>query len=119
MAGIGTRPFGVTLVGIIIIIGGVVNLTTAVLTLLGMGDKGFTAAVLSALVVGVVGLIYLALAKGIFDGNKGSRLLVAIFSVVNIIAGIFIFFTGGFSQILVGILVLILLYSAKAKVFFG
>jgi hypothetical protein len=83
MAGIGARPFGVTLVGIILIIDGI------------------------------------AVAKGIFDGNNGSRLIVAIVTIINIIVGIFHFMNGGIIQILVGIIVLILLYSAKAKAFFG
>ncbi|MCX6415072.1 MAG: hypothetical protein NTU77_10800 [Actinobacteria bacterium] len=119
MAGIGARPFGVTLVGIIIVIGGIMNLITAVLTLFGMGDKGFTASIFAALLIGIIGIIYLAVAKGIFDGNNGSRLIVAIISIIDIILGVFIFFNGGFAQILISILVLILLYSAKAKAFFG
>jgi hypothetical protein len=118
MAGIGARPFGVTLVGIILIIDGILALIAAVVALLGIGD-GFTSAIAAAIVAGVIGLIYLAVAKGIFDGNKGSRLIVAIVTVINIIVGIFNFLNGGIIQILVGIIVLILLYSAKAKVFFG
>ena len=119
MAGNGARPLGVTLVGIVLIIGGVLALITAVLTLFGMGDKGFTAAVFASLVGGVIGIIYLAVAKGIFDGNHGSRLIVAIITVINIIVGVFNFMNGGLIQILVGIIVLVLLYSAKAKAFFG
>ncbi|NQW73014.1 MAG: hypothetical protein HQ453_09805 [Actinobacteria bacterium] len=118
MAGIGARPFGVTLIGIIIIIGGILALLAAVVALLGIGD-GFTSAIFAALVSGVLGLIYLAVAKGIFDGNNGSRLIVAIISVINIIVGVFNFLNGGIIQILVGLIVLILLYSAKSKVFFG
>ncbi len=118
MAGIGARPFGVTLVGIIIIIEGILALLAAVVALLGIGD-GFTSAIFAALVSGVLGLIYLAVAKGIFDGNNGSRLIVAIISVINVIVGVFNFLNGGIIQILVGIIVLILLYSAKSKVFFG
>ena len=119
MAGIGARPFGVTLVGIILIIDGILALITAVLTLFGMGDKGFTAAIFAALIGGLIGLIYLAVAKGIFDGNNGSRLIVAIVTVINIIVGVFHIMSGGIIQILVGIIVLVLLYSAKAKAFFG
>ena len=118
MAGIGARPFGVTLVGIIIIIEGILALLAAVVALFGIGD-GFTSAILAALVSGVLGLIYIAVAKGIFDGNNGSRLIVAIVSIINIVVGIFNFLNGGLIQILVAIIVLILLYSAKAKAFFG
>ena len=118
MAGIGARPFGVTLVGVIIIIEGILALIAAVVSLFGIGD-GFTSAIFAALVSGVLGLIYIAVAKGIFDGNNGSRLIVAIISVINIIVGVFNFFNGGLIQILVAIIVLILLYSAKAKAFFG
>jgi hypothetical protein len=118
MAGIGARPFGVTLVGIILIIDGILALIAAVVALLGIGD-GFTSAIAAAIVAGVIGLIYLAVAKGIFDGNNGSRLIVAIVTIINIIVGIFNFMNGGLIQILVGIIVLILLYSAKAKAFFG
>ncbi len=41
MAGIGARPFGVTLVGVIIIIEGILALIAAVVSLFGIGD-GFT-----------------------------------------------------------------------------
>ena len=118
MAGIGTRPFGVTLVGIILIIDGILALIAAVIELLGIGD-GFTTAILAALLAGVIGLIYLAVAKGIFDGNNGSRLIVAIVTIINIIVGVFQFLSGGIVHILFGIIVLILLYSPKAKAYFG
>jgi hypothetical protein len=118
MAGIGTRPFGVTLVGIILIIDGILALIGAVLALLGIGD-GFTTAILAALLAGVIGLIYLAVAKGIFDGNNGSRLIVAIVTIISIIVGVFQFLSGGIVHILFGIIVLILLYSPKAKAFFN
>ena len=118
MAGIGARPFGVTLVGVIIIIEGILALIAAVVSLFGIGD-GITSAILAALVSGVLGLIYIAVAKGIFDGNNGSRLIVAIVSIINIVVGVFNFLNGGIIQILVAIIVLILLYSAKAKAFFG
>ena len=49
MAGIGARPFGVTLVGFIIIIEGILALIAAVVSLFGIGD-GFTSAILAALV---------------------------------------------------------------------
>ena len=118
MAGIGARPLGVTFVGVILIIDGILALIGAVLALLVIGN-GFTTAILAALLAGVIGLIYLAVAKGIFDGNNGSRLIVAIVTIINIIVGVFQFLTGGIVHILFGIIVLILLYSAKAKVFFG
>ena len=110
--------FGVTLVGIILIIDGILALIAAVIALLGIGD-GFTTAILAALLAGVIGLIYLAVAKGIFDGNNGSRLIVAIVTIINIIVGVFQFLSGGIVHILFGIIVLILLYSPKAKAYFG
>ena len=36
----------------------------------------------------VIGLIYLAVAKGLADGNNGSRLIVAIVSIISIVGGV-------------------------------
>ena len=38
----------------------------------------------------VIGLIYLTVAKGLADGNNGSRLIVAVVSSISIVGGVLV-----------------------------
>jgi hypothetical protein len=79
---------------------------------------------LSIIVVLVLGLIYLAVAKGLFDGNNFSRLLVGIVTVVGLLFAIFqlIFVSGarwnGLFSAIFSLIILALLFSRKATLFF-
>lgn len=115
------RPFGVTLVGILIVLGGIGAILSGVLGLFTGDTLGL--GLIALIVLLVVGLIYLLVAKGIFNGNNGSRLLVAIFTVIGIIHGVFaLIFSNvaiGLAEIIWGLIILALLYSGKAKAFFA
>ena len=87
-------------------------------------DLRASVGLLSIIVVLVLGLIYLAVAKGLFDGNNFSRLLVGIVTVVGLLFAIFqlIFVSGarwnGLFSAIFSLIILALLFSRKATLFF-
>ena len=118
------RPAGVTFVGILIVIVGILGAIGGVLGLFDAETrKGF--GIITLILTIVISVIYLAVAKGIFDGNSFSRFLVGLVSVISVIAGIlaFIFASGmrvnGLIQAIFALIILALLYSAKARAFFA
>jgi hypothetical protein len=118
------RPAGVTFVGILIIIVGIFGLIGGVLGLFDAETRvGF--GIISLILTIIISVIYLAVAKGIFDGNSFSRFLVGLVSVINVIVGILhlIFASGmrvnGLIQAIFALIILALLYSAKARMFFA
>lgn len=119
----GSRPFGVTLVGIIILIWGALALVFGVIALFQRGTND-TVGLWAAIITIVVGIIYLAVAKGLFNGSRISRLLVAFATVLSLVAGVWtlIAISGsrltGAVQALVAIIVLGMLYSRRASEFF-
>ena len=118
------RPMGVTLVGVIIVSSGLLGVLLGVLGLFNLNDA-VGAGIWGVLVSMVIGIIYLLVAKGIFDGNRISRLIVAILTVINLLKGISYLFAGreiivnGLIDIIVALIVLYLLYGGKARVFFA
>ena len=74
-----TRPGLVTLVAALTVIAGIVAIIAGVIAMVAEGT--FLGA---GLVSVVIGLIYLAVAKGLADGNSVSRAIVAIVSVLQI-----------------------------------
>ena len=118
------RPFGVTLVGILVLIMGVVSVCAAILGLFN-ADMRVGATLVTLILLLILGLIYLAVAKGIFDGNPFSRLVVALISVIGLCVGLFhlIFVAdlriSGLVQIVFDLIILGLLFSRKASVFFA
>ena len=119
----GPRPGGVTLVGILLLVFGVLYIISSVFALFNetmRQDLG----IIWILVSLVVGLIYLLVSKGIFNGNRGSRLLVGIVTVINLIGGILALFNlntiaQGIITILVSLIILVLLYGRNARVYFA
>jgi len=117
------RPFGVTLVGILVIIAGIGYVFTGIVSIFN-ADLRASIGLLSIIVILVLGLIYLAVAKGLFDGNNFSRLLVGIVTVVGLLFGIFqlIFVSGarwnGLVSAILSLIILGLLFSRMATLFF-
>jgi hypothetical protein len=116
------RPFGVTLVGVIILIEGVLGIVLALLS--WFGDSNASSTVIGAAIgTVIVSLVYLLVAKGIFNGNNFSRLLVGIVTVIAIIAGVVGMVAGrvalGLGQVILGLIVLFLLYNRRASSFFA
>ena len=116
------RPFGVTLVGVIILIEGVLGIVLALLS--WFGDSNASSTVIGAAVgTIIVSLVYLLVAKGIFSGNNFSRLLVGIVTVIAIIVGVAAMIGDrvalGLGQVILGLIVLFLLYNRRASGFFA
>lgn len=120
------RPAGVTLVGFLIVL---LGLAYVVLSVLGLIARGSEVAIgLGGLLVALaVGIVYLLVAKGIFNGNKFSRFLVTIVTVIGLLGGFMslIFATvqnnrvQGAVQAGVSVIILIMLHTRRAKQFFG
>jgi len=119
----GQRPFGVSLLTIIIVIYGISAIVTGILMLLSVfGDFG-TGVLIAAGVTIVIGLVYLAVASGLWNGSRGARMIVTIFTVLGLIAGVLMLMGGsalpGVIQIVVALIILFLLFNARAKAFFS
>lgn len=120
----GPRPFGVTLVGILIFVVGVLGVITGILGIIQRDQLPGSIALSAVIATLVISVIYLLVGKGIFNGNRGSRFLVGILTLINLIAGIITAFAPGrlvtgLIQALVAIIILGLLYNSSAKRYFG
>ena len=122
VAGNGHRPFSVSVVFVIILISGVLGIIAGIYRLFNRGDDlGWIS---SAVTIGL-GVIYLLVARGIANGNRGARFLVAVVSVLWIVAGVWAFiiepaiWPASTVQVLLGLITLGLLYNGKARAFFG
>ena len=131
------RPGGVTLLGVLVIISGILYLIAGIIALIayaGSGGVGTTSELtgnqrIVTLVVGIAvilfGLIELAVARGLFRGSNGARIIVAIVNVLTIISGLVAAFQSGnqrgtsIGQVIIAIIVLALHYSPKANEFFS
>lgn len=117
------RPVGVTLVGILIVISGILYVFSGIVGLLN-ADIRAGVGLITVILILVIGLIYLAVAKGIFDGNNFSRLLVGIITVINLLVGIWqLIFVGGYRMnglfsVIFSLIILGLLFGRKATLFF-
>ncbi|MFM7146812.1 MAG: hypothetical protein ACKOW5_10830, partial [Actinomycetales bacterium] len=77
-----------------------------------------------ALVLIIVGAIYLLVSKGIWNGNRGSRLIVAILTLIALIGSVFTLLDPGelvasVVQIVVSLVILALLFAGKARAYFA
>ncbi len=117
------RPVGVTLVGILIVLTGLWIIVVGVLNLFNE-EVRLSVSIVVLILMLVIGLIYLAVAKGIFDGNNFSRLLVGLITVINLLIGAWhLIFTEGLRingaiQVVIALIILALLFSRRATEFF-
>ena len=119
-----SRPAGVTLVGVIIVLSGLLGVLLGVLGLFNLNDE-VGAGLWGVIVSLVIGVIYLLVAKGIFDGNRISRLIVAILTVINLLKGVSYLCAGreiivnGLIDIIIALIILYLLFGGRARIFFA
>ncbi len=126
------RPGLVTLLIVLVVIGGVLSVIGGI-ALIFLKDNPDVVVTTGSSGVGlwagigtiIVGLIYLAVAKGLSNGNGFSRLIVAIVSLVSIIGGFWVGITqigngaiSGWSSVFWGVIILLILYSPRANAFF-
>ncbi|MFM7064170.1 MAG: hypothetical protein ACKO04_11855 [Actinomycetes bacterium] len=117
----GQRPFGVSLLTIIIVIYGISAIVMGILMLLSVfGDFG-TGVLIAAALTLLIGLVYLAVASGLWNGSRVARPIVKIVTVLGLLAGILMMTGGsvaqGAIQVVITLIILFLLFNSKAKAF--
>lgn len=116
------RPFGVLLVVILIVLNGLSLLVSGVLGLVRGGSGG--AGIMVGIALLIAALIYLLVAKGLYNGNRMSRLIVAIVSVFVLIGSIWSAISQPDTRLLavvqaiIAAVILAVLYSNRADNFF-
>ena len=126
------RPGGVTLLGVLVIISGILYVISGIIALIAYAGTGGdltsnqrTIILVAGIAVLLFGIIELAVARGLFRGSNGARIIVAVVNVLTIISGLIAAFQSGnqrgtsFGQVVIAIIVLALLYSPKANEFFS
>ncbi len=127
------RPFGVTVVGILIALAGILNLTFGILIVVSaFGDNptyvnsfGQEVTVstfylwFNGTLMMLLGLIYFWLTRLTFAGSATAQVLISVLAVINIVFGFFHFGNGGWIQILVNLLIILIVNSAGAKIWFS
>jgi|JI10StandDraft_1071094.scaffolds.fasta_scaffold30231_9 hypothetical protein len=121
-----SRPFGVTIVFLLILLSGALLVLAGILRLFNRGDEA-TVTVTQAIVSIVIGVVYLLVAKGIANGSRGARMLVALLTILSVAQGFWVLFTNlsnisvviaASIQVLIGLAILGILYSRRAGEFF-
>lgn len=122
MTGTGTRPLGVSILSILILLTGLGLGIRGVFGLLNGGEG--PAGIVVAFVLLVVGVVYLLVAKGIWNGNRGSRLIVSVLTLIALVGSLATLTTPGETavsivQIIISLVILLLLFGRKARAHFG
>jgi len=127
------RPLGVTLLVVLIVINGLIALVGGLVLAIQHDDRSVirqtsmsSDSLLSyGIALIIVGAIYLLIARGLATGGGISRFLVGAFSLLNLIAGIWVAVekdgrlqTQAIVSAVISAVVLILLYSPRANAFF-
>jgi hypothetical protein len=125
------RPIGVTVVVVLVVLNGLSALIAGVLLLFtgttsGGAEGPGWAVVTGSIVYIIVGLLYLLVARGLWNGNTGARTVAMTVTVIRLLASIWMaFLLEGAQRIepvaaaVVSILILVALSTARAKAFFA
>lgn len=128
------RPFGVSLVAILIVVAAIFNLILGfVLIFSAFGDNptfinhvtgeeqkvsGFFLWFNGGLMI-LLGLIYIWLAKLAWIGSQTAHVLISVLAVINIIFGFFNLGYGGWGQIIINLIVLLIVNTQRARLWFS
>jgi len=124
------RPGSVTFVAVLTYINGILSVIGGILILLtrnqmaGPGNSGSLAAITTGAIISIIlGVVIVIVARGLLRGSPGSRTIVAIVMVIDILNGVLMLFTlqvvSGVVQILWSGLILVLLFTRRANEFFA
>jgi hypothetical protein len=113
------RPATVTVLVVLVFLGGVAALAAGMLGLFFRGDTSWVYPVIAI----VIGLIYLAVASGLSRGSQVARLIVAVVTVLQMINGVWSSVASGnwgsaVFAVVWGVAILWAAYNAKASAFF-
>ena len=127
------RPVGVTLLVVLIVIGGILQVVAGIILILGHKNATVlrethrsTNFLLSAGIAGAAfGVIYLVVSRGLATGIGFARFIVGLISLLSLGAGLWAAVSQhgnlrgqGIASAIVGFVILVLLYSPKANAFF-
>lgn len=113
------RPFGITVIMLLIILQGIFGLVIGIIGALNWTDE---TPLPVSLVTIIIALVYLGVAGALGRGNRGARMLIAIITFLVLINGVVWLFSNlwaGIVQIVISIIILLVLFSRKATAFFG
>ena len=121
MAATTRRPALVTVLVVLVVVAGVLSILAGIIAITATGFAAVGAVAL------LIGLIYLAVSKGLLDGRNWARVTVAVVSAVNVILAILAVINSAgsnnqgsaFGSGIFGLIVLAILFSPKANAFFG
>ncbi len=116
------RPGLVTLLVVLTVVGGIVSIIAGIIAMIATGSV-----VSVGVMLVILGVIYLAVAKGLADGNGWARAVVAVVSFLQVIFAVFTIFrtedsgtrNSSIGTAVFGVIILTILYSPKANDFFG
>lgn len=127
------RPAGVTLVGILIAIAGILNLVFGIMIVLSaFGDNptftnNFGQSVeiptlylwFNGGLMILLGLIYFWLTRLTFAGSATAQVLISVLAVINIVFAFFHLGNGGWIQVIVNLLIVLIVNTDKARLWFS
>jgi hypothetical protein len=127
------RPVGVTIVAILIILAAIGNIVVGTLLIFSAfgenptfinhitGEEqtvsGFYLWFNGGLMI-LLGLIYFWLSKMTMIGSASAHMLISLLAVLNIIFGFFNLGYGGWGQIIVNVIILLIINTTRAKLWF-
>ncbi len=127
------RPAGVTIVGILVAIAGVLNLAFGILVIFSsFGDNPtyvnnfgqevsvstFFLLFNGGLMI-LLGFIYFWLTRLTFAGSATAQMLISVLAVINIVFGFFHFGNGGAFQIILNLIIILVVNTDRAKLWFS
>jgi hypothetical protein len=127
------RPVGVTIVAILIVLAAIGNIVVGTLLIFSAfgenptfinhitGEEqtvsGFYLWFNGGLMI-LLGLIYFWLSKMTMIGSASAHMLISLLAVLNIIFGFFNLGYGGWGQIIVNVIILLIINTTRAKLWF-
>ena len=128
------RPVGVTIVAILIVLAAIFNIVIGVLLIFSafgenptfinhitgeeMQVSGFYLWFNGGLMI-LLGLIYFWLSKMPMIGSASAHMLISVLAVLNIIFGFFNLGYGGWGQIILNLVILLIINTNRAKLWFS
>ena len=123
-----TRPAGVTIVGVIVFVLGLIYIVGGLLMTISELMLDITDFSGLPIIMMLLGLIYVLVGKGLFDGRRLSQLVVGIVTVLGIIGITLGLFTGDITvsaiisyliALAINLLILAVLFGARGRAFFA